>query len=243
MTTFILVHGAGTGGWLWDGVADLLRAAGHVVHAPTLLGVGDRAAQGGPATSLSDHVDDVVGVIVDRELESVVLVGFSYGGLVIAGAADERPDAVAELVFVDAFLPRPGHSFLDLLPPAARDRMEAAARDGDGWRIPPAPVEQLGGIGRREPGVDAEDVEARLALRGAQPIGTYRSIATAPTPAGAALPRRYVSCTDKPPGDPLVDLAARLRADGWTVQDIPTGHFAMLTMPTALAALLSADPR
>jgi pimeloyl-ACP methyl ester carboxylesterase len=237
MSEFILIHGAGTGGWLWDQVADRLRRTGHVVHAPTLVGVGERVAEGGPATDVSTHVDEVVGLAEKNGVDHGVLVGFSYGGLVIAAAADEMPDRVAELVFVDAFVPQPGKSMLDLLPPPVRASMEASAEDG--WRRRPAPIATVGGIGAMEPGVDESQVLTVLERRGPHPIGTYRQVFQEPFQRSQAVPRRYISCTDKPSGDPLLMTAAFLRAAGWRVQDLPTGHFAMLTMPSRLAALLA----
>ena len=105
MAEIVLVHGAGTGGWLWDLEAEILRQRGHSVTAPTLRGVGDRLAEGGPETSLSTHVDDVIGCLPDRAAAGLVLVGFSYGGLVAAGVIDRIPERVAMLVYLDAFVP------------------------------------------------------------------------------------------------------------------------------------------
>jgi len=91
----VLVHGAGTGEWLWDLEAEILRQRGHSVTAPTLSGVGDRLAEGGPETSLSTHIDDVIGCLPDHAAAGLVLVGFSYGGLVAAGVVDRVPERVA----------------------------------------------------------------------------------------------------------------------------------------------------
>jgi pimeloyl-ACP methyl ester carboxylesterase len=238
MSEFVLVHGAGTGGWLWDGVADRLRERGHTVHAPTLTGVGADCTTGGPETDVSTHVADIVGLVDERSAGSPVLVGFSYSGVVIAGVAEALPGRVAELIFLEAFVPRAGHCLFDLFPPAVSAAMQASA--GDGWRVAPVPVTTVGGIGAREDGVDEQRVLAALARRGQQPIGTYRQVLAEPFQHSAGVPRRYISCTDKPPGDPLVAMAAALRSAGWRVDELPTGHFAMLTMPERLAALLSA---
>ena len=157
----------------------------------------------------------------------------------VTGAADRLGTRVSRLIYVEAFVPIPGRSFFDLLPDQARQAMQRSANEaGGGRRIPPAPVEMVGGIGAVEPGVARDHVEAILARRGFHPIGTY----TEPFPArpNSATPTAsYVSCTDKPAGDPLVALAASLRARGWPVAELPTGHFAMLTMPSALARLLT----
>jgi pimeloyl-ACP methyl ester carboxylesterase len=239
VTDFVLVHGAGTGGWLWDDVANRLRAAGHRVLAPGLRGVGEQSADDGTDVRLSDHIDQVVELVVAERLDRIVLVGFSYGGFVVTGAADRLGTRVSRLIYVEAFLPIPGRSFFDLLPDPVRQTMQRTADEaGGGRRIPPAPVEMVGGIGALEPGVARDHVEAVLARRGFQPIGTY----TEPFPVrpnSASPTAAYVSCTDKPAGDPLIALAASLRARGWPVTELPTGHFAMLTMPAALARLLT----
>src|SRR5262249_9017727 len=88
MTDFGLVHGTWGGGWQWRPVAERLRAHGHRVFTPTLTGLGERAHLVTPTTSLDTHVDDIANVIAWEELSDIVLVGTSYGGLVIAGVAD-----------------------------------------------------------------------------------------------------------------------------------------------------------
>jgi pimeloyl-ACP methyl ester carboxylesterase len=178
-------------------------------------------------------------LVLAARLDRIVLVGFSYGGFVITGVADRLGSRVSRLIYLEAFLPTPGRSFFDLLPePARRAMQQTADATGDGRRVPPAALEMVGGIGALAPGVASDHVEAVLARRGFHPIGTY----TEPFPArpeSASPTAVFVGCTDKPVGDPLVALAARLRASGWPVREVPTGHFAMLTMPSSLAELVS----
>ncbi|MCU0814594.1 MAG: alpha/beta hydrolase [Burkholderiaceae bacterium] len=101
MPPIVLVHGAWAGAWCWKRVLAPLRAAGHEVHAVTLTGLGERSHLLSPAVTLATHVADVVGLIAAEELEGVVLVGHSYGGLVITGAADrlqrDAPGALRQL--------------------------------------------------------------------------------------------------------------------------------------------------
>src|SRR5512138_645879 len=112
MPAFVLVHGAWHGAWCWSRVLPGLRAAGHTAHAVTLTGVGERAHLLSRDITLDTHVRDVVNLIVCEELDDVVLVGHSYGGLVITGAADrllaDDPTRIAHLVYVDAVVPHPG---------------------------------------------------------------------------------------------------------------------------------------
>jgi len=108
MTIFILVHGSWHGGWCWDGVAALLRGSGHVVHAPDLVGLGDDSTDLAGVT-LATWRDQIV-ALVDAADEPVVLVGHSRGGIVISAVAEARPDRIARLVYVAAFLLRDGES-------------------------------------------------------------------------------------------------------------------------------------
>jgi hypothetical protein len=127
-----------------------------------------------------------------------------------------------------------------VLPPAARAAIEdAAASYGGGWHIPPGPVAMVGGIGTLEPGVDRAHVDEMLGRRGPHPIGTYREVMPAPFQRSADIPRLYLSCTDKPDNDPMVALAGALRTNGWTVRELPAGHFSMLSTPSALVDALS----
>ena len=88
MTAFVLVHGAWHGGWCWRFVAPTLRRAGHDVYTPTLTGLGERAHLARPGIDLDLHVQDVVALLEAEDLHEVVLLGHSYGGMVVTGAAD-----------------------------------------------------------------------------------------------------------------------------------------------------------
>ncbi|MGH9186625.1 MAG: alpha/beta fold hydrolase, partial [Acidimicrobiales bacterium] len=113
----VLVHGGWCGGWHWEDVAAVLRAAGGDVYAPTLTGLAERAGEATPDTGLRSHVADVTRVIDDHDLHDVVLVGHSYGGMVATGAAHQRPDRIAELVYLDAWVPTNSQSLADILGP------------------------------------------------------------------------------------------------------------------------------
>ena len=147
MATFVLVHGAWHGGWCWRKLTPLLRAAGQEVFTPTLTGLGERAHLGSPDVGLGTHVRDVAQVLWYEDLADVVLVGHSYGGLVIGGVADQVPERLRHLVYLDAFVPEHGQSMLDLGPPERRPAMQArVAAEGDGWQLPslqPVPWEQF----------------------------------------------------------------------------------------------------
>lgn len=108
--TFVLVHGASGGGWDWRTMDELLTARGHTVYRPTLTGLGERAHLNSPEVNLTTHVTDVVNVIRFENLENVVLVGHSYGGMVITGVLDAIPERIRHAVFLDAAVPEDGQS-------------------------------------------------------------------------------------------------------------------------------------
>jgi pimeloyl-ACP methyl ester carboxylesterase len=245
MATYVLVHGTGSGGWLWDPVTRLLRDAGHVVHTPTLVGVGERTGEGGPETNLTTHAQQIVALIEEQAAEVVVLVGFSYGGVVVESVAGVIPERIGELILVDAVTPVEGKSILDAFPSAVADQLRAATEaGGEGWKLPPLPLDLVGGIGAVERGVDPDEVERVLnERRGSHPIGTFEEVFTREASSVERVPRRYIIGTDKPSGgrDRALASARRLREDGWTVDELPTGHFAMRSMPKALTSLLLRD--
>ncbi len=140
MATYVLVHGACHGGWCWRRVAELLRAAGHEVFAPTLTGLGDRAHLAHRGIDLDTHIQDVAAVLTYEELREVVLVGHSYAGLVITGVAERAANRLAQLVYLDAAVPRDGEAGLDLFAPEEVAAMRAvkAALDPTGTLNPNA---------------------------------------------------------------------------------------------------------
>src|SRR5580700_2534506 len=99
--TYVLVHGGGHGGWCWQRVVPLLRAAGHEVYTPTLTGLGERSHLLRPDIDLDTHIADVVGVLRYEDLTDVILVGHSYGGMVITGVADRALARIGQLVYLD----------------------------------------------------------------------------------------------------------------------------------------------
>ena len=112
MATFLLVHGACTGGWCWEKVVPLLEAAGHKACAPDLPGLGDD--QTPPANvTLADNVDKLARIL-DKMEEQVILVGHSLGGVTISQLAEARRRKIKALVYVCALLPTSGKSGRDM---------------------------------------------------------------------------------------------------------------------------------
>jgi pimeloyl-ACP methyl ester carboxylesterase len=247
METFVLLHGTGAGGWLWDPVAGLLREHGHLVHAPTLIGVEERASEGGPDTNLTTHVQQIVSLIEEQVAPKVVLVGFSYSGVIAEGVAAAIPDRIATLVLIDAMTVAKGKSGFDALTPSAAERVRAAvASSGEGWMVPPNPLESVGGIGAVEADISVANIERTLKRRGTHPIGTYEEPVTWDESSIADVARCYIMCTDKVPGaarDWSLARISELRDAGYTVHELRTAHFPMQTMPRALTSLLLVSTR
>ena len=139
--TYVLVHGAWGGGWAWRGVDSLLTAQGHTVYRPTLTGLGERVHLFNAEVDLSTHIQDVVNTILFEELDDVVLMGHSYGGMVVTGVADRLPDRIRHLVYLDAFLPESGEAVATIRGQSGGG-IAGQAVDGrlvPAWRDPSAP--------------------------------------------------------------------------------------------------------
>jgi pimeloyl-ACP methyl ester carboxylesterase len=108
--TIVIVHGAWGGAWAFRKVDAELREKGYNVYRPELTGLGERVHLSRPDIGLSTHIEDVVNMILFEDLHDIILVGHSYGGMVITGVADRVPDRIKRLIYVDAFAPNDGES-------------------------------------------------------------------------------------------------------------------------------------
>jgi pimeloyl-ACP methyl ester carboxylesterase len=229
----VLVHGGGHGGWCYGKVARGLRSRGHEVHTPTLTGVGERSHLVGPSVDLDTHITDITAVLHYEDLRDVILVGHSYGGMVITGAADRVPDRVGRLVYLDAATPANGESLAEIAAPLM-DAARRQARVIDGVELVLFPgTEPLAHYGVVDPD-DVAWMDERLTPHPwtcfAQPLRLTNE------PALAAIPQYHVVCTATlATRDP--ELMARARAEG-RLWDIDTGHDLMITEPEAVTDAL-----
>ena len=230
----VLVHGAWHGAWCWRRVLPLLRAQGHEAHAVTLTGVGDRAHLLSGVTGLDTHIQDVLALIEAEELPSVVLVGHSYGGMVISGVADALlarvPQRLHSLVYVDAVVPQSGESWSSThTPETVAARLEAAEASG-GFSFPPPDASVFG--------LDGEDRDWVNRRQTPQPLAVYRSPLRFDEAGLATVPRLFLDCTA--PALPTIAVSReRVRQQaGWHVRELATGHDPMVSQPQALAAEL-----
>lgn len=230
MTDFVLLHGAWHGAWCWSRVAPILRARGHAVFTPTQTGLGDRAHLIYPSITLDTFVDDVVAVLETEELTDAVLVGHSFGGYAITGAAERQPDRIRHLVYLDAVVPQDGITPLDLGDPdIAADRRRSAEASGSLSVPPPAPA--VFGV---PDGPDADWVRRRLTPH---PFGAFNTALRLRHPVGNGRPATYVAST-APEYAPLAWARRSARAQPWAWRNIAAGHDCMVTAPDLTAALL-----
>ncbi len=134
--TYVLVHGAWGGGDSYDATAKGLRAAGHKVYVVALKGLGARSKEKSSAISLSTHIADVLAVVDKAKLKDFILVGHSYGGMIITGVATKRAAKISSLVYIDAFLPQDGEALWDLATDWERKHFIDAQRDSPGLVAP-----------------------------------------------------------------------------------------------------------
>jgi pimeloyl-ACP methyl ester carboxylesterase len=105
VTTFVLIHGASQGGWIWQPTAMRLRGMGHLVHAPSLDGCGERRHGLRPGITVDTHAIEIADLMFYEDLHDVVLAGTSSGGMVLCRAAELARERIARLAFVDALAP------------------------------------------------------------------------------------------------------------------------------------------
>jgi len=228
--TYVLIHGAWHGGWCWRFVRERLRHAGHEVFSPSLTGLGERRHLARPEIDLDTHIEDVVSLLELEDLADVVLVGHSYGGMVITGAADRAYRRVARLVYLDAFVPENGKCLLDYAVPERAARMRAEGEAAGSVAPPPL---ALWGLVRPEHIEFVKPREVRHPYRTmAQPIALRNERET------ARLPKTFIYCSSPATGSFDQFAAKYRRAPGWTFHELATGHDAMILVPDALADLL-----
>jgi pimeloyl-ACP methyl ester carboxylesterase len=229
MTAFVLVHGAWRGSFGFRHVRRALHLAGHDATAPCLTGLGERAHLASPQITLRTHVQDVVNHVLYEDLHDIVLVGYSYGGVVVTACVDHIHERMRDLVYLDAFVPADGQSLADLLgfptlpialgqdlfvpsPPRAFDDPAEAAFQQD--RVVPHPLATL-----------------------YDPVALHQPIEELP------FRRTYVKATASDPADPgercFAEAAERARtSDRWRYREIDTNHMVLSNRPQQVADLL-----
>jgi len=228
MATFVLVHGAWGGGLIWRDIARALRRSGHEVYAPTLTGLGERRHLMTRDVNLSTHVRDVSSLLEYEDLRDVVLVGHSYGGMVVTGAADAMPERIASLVYLDAFVPRDGQALFDLIPSGVPRPATVAGSD---WLTAPLPPEVFGAVNAA-----IRDFTERKS--GPQPTACFSEPLRIAGAVDRVRHRTYIYCNDPHPTTFTHFYDALRTRPEWTVRTLACGHIAQLDRPEELTALL-----
>ena len=227
MTTFVLVHGAYQGGWIWKPVAERLRKAGHDVHTPTLDGCAERTAGLRPGITTETHADEIVELMRFYDLSDVVIAGTSSGGMVMARVAETAPERIARVVFADALALLDGERIIDIVKQPAKVTT-AIARGPDRQD---AHDRLFAGL---DPSVRTWAAD-RIRLH---PIGVFNEPVKLPKFWTMPWQASVLYCNQAPnPGEAHIKRAAdKLKAK---YHVIATGHYPMLSTPDQLTKILT----
>lgn len=243
MATYVLVPGFWLGAWAWDEVARELRAAGHEVHAVTLTGLAERAGEAAPEVNVHTHIADLRRLIEGGDLHEVVLVGHSGANMPVTGVADQIPERLARVVYVDSGPMPSGMAQIDFNGPEERAKVEKQVQaEGDGWKLAAPPFDPAA-----DPHNLADLTEEQLAtLReratvepfGAATQALQRPEAIPATPKTAIMNTFPKAALDQmaASGNPVFAL---MTGPEWTYRELPTGHWPMFSKPKELAAILA----
>ena len=239
MTTFVLVHGAWHGGWCWWKTAPFLRDAGHLVHTPSLTGLGDRehlARLIPPAVlNLDLHIRDIVQLLDSEDLTDVILVGHAYAGMVITGVAELRSERIAALVYVNGVAPANGEAMIDQLAavrgPEFVARIQQHIAVGEPFMAQPTTAPE---IAQRWAITDPADQAFVLPRLSPQPTLTFAQPVRTGRPEAAGIRREFILCSESG----FESVAEHAAASGWGVHHIDTGHDPMITEPEQLSDIL-----
>lgn len=226
--TFVLVHGAYGGGYVWKYVAARLRAKGHQVFAPTLTGLGDKSHLMSKDIRLETHTLDIVNLIKWEDLRNITLVAHSYGGWPVSAVPEHVGEAIGSIVYLDAFLPGDGQKGLDLNSPQSREAVLQAIKRGEVSR-PPTPS-----TSSRMSEADREWLQAKATP---QPIGVSLDPIKLTGARERIAKKAYIRARDfpNPNFDSFYDAC---KAAGWTAFDLPSGHNVQVEMPDRLTEIL-----
>jgi pimeloyl-ACP methyl ester carboxylesterase len=218
---YVIVHGAWGGSWAFKKTDSLLTAKGCLVYRPSLTGQGERVHLATLDVGLKTHITDVVNTILYEDLRNVVLVGHSYGGMVITGVADSIPERIQRLIYLDAFVPKDGESVKNDLRSSRWEWFEKINRNG--FLYP----EWL------KPGQIPGDVP--------HPVKTFTDTISLKNPKAAQIPGMYILTVDKgkkPEEDDFASQADRARQKNWPVQILEADHNPQWSVVEKLAEML-----
>lgn len=229
MATFVFIHGAFQGAWVWKKTAQALATMGHEVLTPTLSGCGHHRHTMAQGQGLQTYLTDIENFFSIQDLGDVILVGHSYSGILCSGVMPEILPRLIGLMFVDAIIPQPGKSFADL----GGEPFAAMLRERlvDGWLVSPWQPPMFG----LPP--DSRDTAWFMDRVTPFPLAAF----TDPVPERELVfpaKRHYVRCANNP-NPMLAAMANRAEALGFTMHSIDSGHCPQMTVPMDLARKLA----
>ena len=236
MATFVLVHGSCHGGWCWKKVTPLLRKDGHEVYTPTLTGLGERSHLVSNDIGLDTHILDITQVLEYESLNEVILVGHSYGGLVIAGVAEKVPERIRRLIYLDAYIPQDNKSAFDIesyLETISRFEFQdfkkrTLKEHGKEWLIASYKPEEYGVT-------NPDDISWMNSRLFPMPWHTHDQPLKITNLKAKILPKSYICCTEF--GNAQFK-AQKSAAVDWDYHELMKGHDVMITAPKELVQLL-----
>ncbi len=217
---YVIVHGTWGGGWAFKEVDSIMTSKHATVYRPTLTGQGERAHLASNTIGLETHIMDIVNTILFEDLQNVILVGHSYGGMVVAGVVNKIPERISKLVYLDAVVPEDGESLVSVM---RRDNLDGL-NVVDGFLIP-----QWVGKDAKPP----KDVPHSLK--------TWTDRITLDNPLRSSVSTTFILTVEKgktPEQDGFASQAERAKTKGWPVLILTSDHNAQWSAPNELSEML-----
>ena len=228
MVIIVLVHGSCHGGWCWKKVTPLLSKDSYEVYTPTLTGLGERSHLVSRDIGLDTHILDIIQVLEYENVNEVMLVGHSYGGLVIGGVAEKVPERIRRLVYLDAYITQDDKSAFDIIPGLETIYKKRALKEqGREWLVASYTPEEFGVT-------NPDDVKWMNPRLSPMPWHTHNQPLRITNPKARKIPKGYICCTEF--GN--IQFKAQKSPADWDYRELMKGHDVMITAPNELVQLL-----
>ncbi|MDQ0640265.1 pimeloyl-ACP methyl ester carboxylesterase [Pedobacter sp. W3I1] len=218
---FLFVPGAWDGGWDYAKVDSILSAHGDMVYRPTLTGLGEKVHLANPEINLTTYINDIMNVIRFEDLHNVILIGHSYGGMVISGVAEKMPERIKQLIYLDAMVPNDGESAKDVCGELWEPMTSGNIKDGM--------VLYPFGTTKPTPPIDVP-----------QPLNTFTEPLKISNRMVKKIPTAFLQMTKNGKGSPGHDKMGITRAQArkWKIYTLEGGHYSMREQPDNLVKKL-----
>jgi len=230
MTNYVLIHGSCHGGWCWKKVTPLLSKDGHSVYTPTLTGLGERSHLVNKDIGLDTHILDITQVLEYEDLYEVILVGHSYGGLVIGGVAEKVPKRIKYLAYLDGYIPKDNKSAFDLIPGLETIyKNMALSEQGKEWLVASYKPTEFGVT-------NSNDIKWMSTKLTPMPWHTHDQPIRIINPEAKKLPKCFICCSEFGTSR----FKDQDQTADWEYYELMRGHDVMITAPNELTQMLKA---